>query len=102
MTDEGNDEKWYEFESVEIEGANAGEDAVKCCEFCFRLPITSLAIIGGTIIAVSYFLNNPDPITRLGGLGLTILILALIVGFFYYRYKKKETIVHHFDPVTQH
>jgi hypothetical protein len=101
MMDDGNDERKYEYTSVKTEGASVGEDVGKCCSFCCRMPITSLAIIGGTFFAISYFPNHPDPMMRLGGTGLTILVLALIIGFFYYRYRQKEVIVHRFEPGTQ-
>ena len=89
MADE--EKKWNEFEirSMPSEGSSAEKDAGKCCGFCCRMPITSLAIFGGAIFALSYFPNHPDPIMRIGGTGLTILVLALIVGGLYNRYTRR-------------
>ena len=75
----------YDPEKRKRKGHSVFDDAGSCCGFCCRMPITSLAIIAILFV----FLPN----LLLGGIMfdqlLGILLVAVVVGGLYYRYKKR-------------
>jgi hypothetical protein len=72
-------------------GRTASDDAETCVNCFCRMPITSLAIVGGLVFGVGYLMLSGNLLLQFLG----ILVVLAVFGGLYYRFKnRKSTILH--------